>query len=205
MGRVCTGTPSTPSWTRTLPAIPGRFRTLRWPWTASRKLRWKPSSNSTDAEATGSGPSPSHGQGFLQRSDRVVRVRLAQLVDGVVAARHPDALDAGGVGTLHVARRVSHDDRLLRGDVLTVDQGGPLECDAGDLAPIARVGAVSAEREEPVEPCPMQLDVRCGLDVSGHDPQKVAAVEQPRQHLLDARKDSVGGRGRDRLMHVVQE
>src|SRR6476659_8523878 len=160
MGRICTGTPSTPSWTRTFPAIPGRFRTLRWPWTASRKLRWKPSSNSTDAEATGSGPSRSHGQGFLQRSDRVVRVRLAQLVDGVVAARHPDALDAGGVGALHVARRVSHDDGLLRVDVVTVDEGCPLERDAGDLAPITRVRAVTAEREKSVQPCPVQLDVR---------------------------------------------
>ena len=121
-----------------------------------------------------------------------------------MAARHPDALDAGGVGALHVARRVAHDDGLLRIDVVTVDEGCPLERDAGDLAPIARVGAVAAEREEPVEPCPMQLDVRGGLDVSGHDPEQVAAVEQPRQHLLDARQDSVGGRACDRLVHVVQ-
>src|SRR6476646_4839873 len=151
MSRVCTGTPSTPSWTSTLPAIPGRFRTLRWRWTASRKLRWRPSSNSIDAEATSS----SHGQWFLQRSNRVVRIRLAQLFDGVMAARHPDALDAGGVRTLHVARRVAHDDGLLRVDVVTVDEGCPLERDAGDLAPITRVRAVTAEREEPVEPCPM--------------------------------------------------
>src|SRR6476469_3359462 len=130
MGRVSTGTPSTPSWARTLPAIPGRFRTLRWPWTASPKLRWRPRSNSIDAEATSS----SHGQWFLQRSNRVVRIRLAQLLNGVMAARHADALDAGGVCTLHVARRVADDDGLIRADVVTVDQGRALERDAGDLA-----------------------------------------------------------------------
>lgn len=50
-------------WTRTFPAILGRFKTLRWPWTASRKRRWRPSSNSTDAEATGWGLPPHTGRG----------------------------------------------------------------------------------------------------------------------------------------------
>src|SRR6187399_1297872 len=81
----------------------------------------------------------SNRQRFLQRNDREVRVRLAQLFDGEMAARHADALDAGGVRALHVARRVAHDDGLFRADVVTVDQGRPLERDAGDLTPVTRV------------------------------------------------------------------
>ena len=90
----------------------------------------------------------------------------------VVAARHAHALDTGGVGALHVARRVADDDGVFRAEVSAVHQRRPRECDAGDLAAVTRVGAVAAEREEPVQPCAVQLDVGGGLDVSGHQAER---------------------------------
>src|SRR3954465_14895436 len=87
-------------------------------------------------------------QSLRERFDHVVGPGVTKLVGREVMARHADAGDAGGGPSLHGARGVADGDRLLRSDLLAIHERRARECDPGELAAVAGVGAIAAEGEE---------------------------------------------------------
>ena len=63
------------------------------------------------------------------------------------------------MGSGYVEGCVAEGEALLRVDWLAVDKRGSFECAPGQLGAVVRVGAVSAEGEEAVEPGAVQFDV----------------------------------------------
>src|SRR5262245_31286117 len=113
-----------------------------------------------------------------------------QLLNRVVAARHRDRYGTGCVGSVDVARRVADDEDIRRGE-LTVEAGGLLDGEPGQLWPIGRVRAVRAEEEEAVEVGRHELGARGAFHSAGDKPQNHAGIAEPYQELFRPSKDSV--------------